>query len=45
MRDEWDGFDLLRNGINLLTTRVRGRKARGTRTRREKRRARGEKAM
>jgi len=45
MCDEWDGFDLLRNGINLLTTRVRGRKARGTRMRREKRRARGEKAI
>jgi len=35
MRDKWDGFDLLRNGIDLLTTR----------TRREKRRACGEKAM
>jgi len=43
--DEWDGFDLLRNGIDLLTMRVRGRKARGMRTRREKRRACGEKVM
>jgi len=45
VHNEWDGFDLLRNGIDLLTTRVRGRKARGTRMRREKRRACGEKVM
>jgi len=41
--DEQDGFDFLRKSFDLLTTRVRGRKTGGTRTRRQrKRRRRGE---